>query len=1412
LTQGSIAIIGYNIDAESLPETDEEKFAFVVLQSFPAGTVIDFSDNGWLTNTLPPQFGEFRTNESHFAQWVAPTDFTAGMIFQLPISNLNNDADQIVTYQSTPEGTNFIYAIYGGRDAWDDTASDNTRSALYPQLTTGFTALAQSPVNATYTGVTAGTASDLIRAISDSAHWRDEGDNVDLTFDFSNFTVNGAGELNFTDVEITDQQALDGGYRITNRVQDAVSGLAATGTALAPAPYFTLHATNGALIVSNDFVTPFHSGATNEQLLTMDAPTGVFAHIALGNASARVVASDVDAERTNDALIAPFVLTVAISDDDAGAPSLIDIRTANVPVNRLLHVTVGTNTKYVSGDNDTTTNLVTDGELAHLDADPLRMTFGVEDYSGLARDAGATDTNAAVNLSIGSAISENFSNYVAAESAPATNVLNAVHPSLSERVAFTNVWKFDSDMPETVVDALWGTNEVSVTLPDTDNDRMGDTSTVYRLRLGRLIVEDDDVDVPILSSFSVRGTGVVVGTANDLFFSEYVEGSGNNKSIEIFNGTGADIDLNAGGYELHTFFNGETNFSGVVDSNGIHTINRDLLTGIITNGGVYVVSAQQATNTAAISNETHLFRTSATWFNGDDFVRLVNNCDASGSNCVVVDTLGRLGEDPGSFWGSGFNRTQDRTLRRKKSVTDGDTNDSDAFEPSNEWDAFAQDNFNNLGQHDLTNATGVTDQDVFLGTYTITGSVQDTESGIAVDAPAAPYYTVHNSTGGMTVGATVFSNRPAANGAARTNAEPLYSPVSAAASTNLVVLGTYTALVTVTDFDADRSNDDASGLLQITFQVVDDDTVGPNAPTGIAVSAHTWTNHTTFEITWFTNGVEDVSGVSHFRLSTGLAPPLAAADGFGVGLTNRGMLTNLTEGVATAHLFAVDNDGDRVDDAAKGGNTGFVMFLDLTAPSQVVIQSAAPGTNDEFSEIDVGWVAVPDAGIRAADGDPLAPWDAYVFYLTDDGTEPSPTNFAFRVRENDIPSLGSITQTNATITNLDLGIDYRIALVGLDEAGNQSPVSGISTVFIGGFSLTQGIHVVNEQTNGAHLAWTVGDEEPVTKAFDLIHVDVPSFHPGFHPSLTDEWQLVERVTNSFHVDTGTAVRLSPTELTDGRMRFYRAAREERWKVGQPSRIASREVYVAKTLELEPGENWVSLFFMPDSNTVAEVLGTNVLPATSAQATSTKIEWYGSTPSGGATNVLWLDEHTGWRFGGPPGPSFGSANDYPMPLNEGFNIIIDTTQVAETQELLLIGRVPLSNDVGSVYSIPLHGSGVYNVVSYNVPYRIELTNSGLREADFGGAPAGQQVNPNNSDELRVLQRGGGSLAAPKVRILMDQNGQFVFWSGGPFLQSAEFYRFEVDDTHIVRRRATGSNAVAQWNIELPYPSPGITMNP
>src|SRR6187551_61802 len=71
--------------------------------------------------------------------------------------------------------------------------------------------------------------------------------------------------------------------------------------------------------------------------------------------------------------------------------------------------------------------------------------------------------------------------------------------------------------------------------------------------------------------------------SNDLFFSEYVEGSSNNKALEIYNGTGGPIDLAAGSYNVQMFFNGSTSAATTVD-----------LTGTVADGDVFVLAQSLA--------------------------------------------------------------------------------------------------------------------------------------------------------------------------------------------------------------------------------------------------------------------------------------------------------------------------------------------------------------------------------------------------------------------------------------------------------------------------------------------------------------------------------------------------------------------------------------------------------------------------------------------------------------------------------------------------------------------------------------------------------------------------------------------------------------------------------------------------
>lgn len=164
--------------------------------------------------------------------------------------------------------------------------------------------------------------------------------------------------------------------------------------------------------------------------------------------------------------------------------------------------------------------------------------------------------------------------------------------------------------------------------------------------------------------------------SSDLFISEYVEGSSNNKAIELFNGTAAEVDLAS--YRLEFYFNGSSTPGTTIP-----------LVGTVAPGETFVVADNDASSTIlAPADQT----STASFFNGDDAIALVHGD-------VSIDIFGQIGFDPGAEWPSPDGGTQNNTLRRRAGIIAGDMDGTDAFDPSLEWEGFGEDNFSDLGQH-----------------------------------------------------------------------------------------------------------------------------------------------------------------------------------------------------------------------------------------------------------------------------------------------------------------------------------------------------------------------------------------------------------------------------------------------------------------------------------------------------------------------------------------------------------------------------------------------------------------------------------------------------------------------------------------------------------------------------------------
>ena len=189
---------------------------------------------------------------------------------------------------------------------------------------------------------------------------------------------------------------------------------------------------------------------------------------------------------------------------------------------------------------------------------------------------------------------------------------------------------------------------------------------------------------------SITERSVAQRNATSLFFSEYSEGNGNNKYLEIYNGTGASVDLS--GYIIKYSQNGNSPWNS----------NELVLSGVLLNGDVYVVAHSAAD--VSILSEADTAEASISAFNGDDVRGLfkIVNTDTS-----LIDIIGtQTGGDPGSGWDVAgvANATKDHTLVRKSSVSAGNTDWSSSAgttSSNSEWTVYDLHTWSYLGSHTM---------------------------------------------------------------------------------------------------------------------------------------------------------------------------------------------------------------------------------------------------------------------------------------------------------------------------------------------------------------------------------------------------------------------------------------------------------------------------------------------------------------------------------------------------------------------------------------------------------------------------------------------------------------------------------------------------------------------------------------
>ena len=304
-----------------------------------------------------------------------------------------------------------------------------------------------------------------------------------------------------------------------------------------------------------------------------------------------------------------------------------------------------------------------------------------------------------------------------------------------------------------------------------------------------------------------------------LIISEYLEGTSNNKCIELFNTTGADINLSS--YSLRRYTNGTSNPTTIP------------LSGTITSCGTHVIcNSSSEAALLAITNQT----SGSLSHNGDDAYDLFD-----GSS--VIDVFGDIGCDPGSEWtAAGTNGTKDNSYIRNTSICVGVSDPTGACSSSSfttlatEWTSTNSNNdYSDLGSH-TTTCPACSAPTITITTGTVTGNPFTVDCAGTTDAGTIDFTSIGTFIGGNIY--TAQLSDAAGSFASPTSIGTLASTANSGTINITIPAGTASGSGYLIRVISD--NPVTTGSSSAVFTITQTGTCGPTLPAGLIINE--WSN------------------------------------------------------------------------------------------------------------------------------------------------------------------------------------------------------------------------------------------------------------------------------------------------------------------------------------------------------------------------------------------------------------------------------------------------------------------------------------------------------------------------------------------------------------------------------------------